>query len=102
LSSIHDDIFHISCSATVCHGGPGPADGMNLDLTPFQSLVNVDSVDNPGEKRVVPGDPEHSVLFLALNGGHGNTKPMPLNGDPLPAEDIDRIKRWIEAGAKNN
>ena len=65
-------------------------------------MVNVDSVDNPGEKRVIPGDPDHSVLFLALNGIHGNTQRMPLTSDPLPQEDIDRIRRWIADGAKNN
>ena len=102
LSSIHDDVFHVSCSASVCHGGAGPADGMNLDVDPFKSIVNVDSFDNPGEKRVVPGDSEHSVLYLVLLGPHGATQRMPQVGDPLPPDEIDRIKRWIDAGAQNN
>ncbi|HEY4223274.1 MAG TPA: hypothetical protein VGO62_18075 [Myxococcota bacterium] len=103
LSSIHDDIFHIGCSASVCHGGPGPSEGLDLDSHPFETLVNVDSALVPGMKRVVPGDADNSELVQVLLQANFHGIPqMPQGGDPLPPAAIARIKLWINNGAENN
>ena len=103
LSTIQEDIFKPGCSASVCHGGPGPVDGLDLQADPFGTLVDIDSVSQPGKMRVVAGDPANSVLFQVLNGPVGRVKQMP-QGVPggLPPDDIERIKQWITDGALNN
>lgn len=73
-------------------------------VDPFgaRGLVNVAS--NYGGKRVVPGDPDNSVLMKkladevpAMFGG-----PMPLNY-PKPTEaEVKAVREWIAAGAKND
>ncbi|MDD9971050.1 MAG: hypothetical protein OXR73_32735, partial [Myxococcales bacterium] len=53
--------------------------------------------------RVTAGDPDTSLLMEKLEeampscGGQ-----MPPGGEPLPAEEIERIRSWIAAGAPNN
>ncbi len=102
LTDLHEKVFSVSCSASVCHGGPGPADGLDLVGDPFGTLVNVDSVDNPGMKRVVPGDPDSSVLFHVINGPFGNSQSMPQGGELLPQNVRDAIEQWIADGAQDN
>src|SRR5262249_8068868 len=53
--------------------------------------------------RVAPGDPDHSFLMLKIEGHLGPNEgvPMPLVGGPLPASDIDTVRRWIAAGASD-
>jgi hypothetical protein len=46
---------------------------------------------------VVPGDPEHSLLYTYPRDGV-----MPLGGAPLSAADVQKIGDWIKAGAPNN
>src|SRR3954452_13476128 len=102
LTGIKTDIFNVSCSASVCHGGPNPVDGLDLVNKPFETLVNIDSVDNPGMKRVIPGDSANSLLYQVLLGPVGASQRMPQVGEPLAQESIDRIQAWIDDGAKND
>src|SRR5580704_585275 len=46
---------------------------------------------------VKPGDPDDSRLYLL--SAHKAEPKMPPKADPLPAEQIATIKRWIEQGA---
>src|SRR5437868_3157865 len=46
---------------------------------------------------VKPGDPNDSRLFLLA--AHKAEPKMPPKADPLPAEQVATIKRWIEQGA---
>jgi hypothetical protein len=48
-------------------------------------------------KVVIPGDGPGSPLFQRITGVLQPS--MPFEGPPLPAEEIARIKAWIEAGA---
>ena len=43
------------------------------------------------------GDVEGSYLFDMIVAGD-----MPEEGDPVPEEEIQLIRTWIEAGAPNN
>jgi len=74
-----------------------------MGLTPgneFQAMINVTSSENPPMKRVLPGDPEHSYVYLkvACEGGIPFGACMPLSSGFDP-----RVKQmfydWIEAGA---
>ena len=69
-------------------------------------LVDMQSVESP-LKRVKPGAPDESYLVHKLEGTHievgGVGLQMPIEaGGQLSAEDIQRIRDWISAGAKEN
>lgn len=55
--------------------------------------------------RIVPGDPEASVLFAKVSGGSlapDLGRPMPLHFERLTSEEIQILRDWISEGAKNN
>jgi len=101
LSSIRADIFEPRCGFTACHGGSNPVRGLDLVLDPHASLVGVES-EEEGIVRVVAGDPEASLLFQLINGPVGTASAMPPPSGGLPAEEIERIRGWIAAGAPND
>jgi len=90
------------CAMADCHGAE-EAGGLNLSQAQaYRQLVNVDSQQVPGLKRVKPGAPLESYLYHKLVGSHravgGKGNPMPL-GHGWTEADTDVIRQWIEAGA---
>jgi hypothetical protein len=62
----------------------------------FEQLIR------PGGRKlaaVAPGKPDESELFVLITETLAEER-MPRDADPLPAAQIERIKRWIEQGAK--
>ncbi|MCY4553251.1 MAG: TonB family protein [Candidatus Poribacteria bacterium] len=51
------------------------------------------------DRAVVRKQPDASELYLRLLGDTDTGSQMPLGQDPLDAEEIATIRRWIEAGA---
>lgn len=98
LAQLSTQIFEPRCSATGCHGVTDPARALNLQTDAHAALVDVASVEDPAMLRVAPGDPDGSLLYLVLVGPIGGTRQMPP-GATLPAEDVESVRRWIEAGA---
>ena len=98
LSSIQENVFTPICS--VCHGGASPAAGQNL-ATIEDTIANVINVDssNPQFKRVLPGSPEESYLYLKITGDSRAGARMPLGQPALSQDKIDAIKQWIADGA---
>jgi hypothetical protein len=47
---------------------------------------------------VVPGDPEASLLYQKLRSRNPKAR-MPQEAEPLPPEQVETIRLWIEAGA---
>lgn len=74
-------ILNRACAS--CHGGSRPARG--LDLTSHAAVMRSGTVR--------PGSPGESGLGRAVTRGV-----MPPNG-PLPADEIEKINRWIADGA---
>lgn len=73
-----------------------------VDAFGARGLVNVAS--SHGGMRVLPGDPDASVLIqkLADDVPAALGAPMPLNyAMPTPAE-VEAVRQWIAAGAKND
>jgi hypothetical protein len=87
-----------------CHY-PGAAYGPDLtDLfDPERGSVNIASA--LGGVRIVPGDPEASVLFTKVKGEPlppDLGRPMPLHYERLTSEEQQTLRDWVAEGAKNN
>lgn len=77
-----------------CHGAPEPKGGYQV--------TNYNLVIKPGESEspaVEAGKPDDSILFMLVNSSDADSR-MPKEADPLTAEHIELIKRWIAEGAK--
>jgi hypothetical protein len=88
-------IFRKHC--TSCHNARTVRDpdiGGGLALDSYEAV-------RKGTKRVIvrPGKSSESVLLKRLTTKNENTR-MPLSAEPLPAEQITLIRRWIDAGAR--
>jgi len=89
----------ITTKCLTCHGTAAPQGGMLLQDRFHEVLVNVPSSQWPDQLRVVPGDPEASLMYRKVAGTqapHGLSMPMGLPLDPALA---DEIEAWILAGA---
>jgi hypothetical protein len=76
-----------------CHGPDKQKSGLRLD-SPAGLRTGGDS-GSP----VVPGDSAKSRLYQAITGADG-VPAMPPKGPRLTAEEVGRIKEWIDQGAK--
>lgn len=85
-------IFTANCAP--CHSGARPKAG--LDLSSYDGLMK-GSMQGPA---VVAGKPDDSLIVKAITGAPGLRK-MPPRG-ALQQSDIDSIKAWIQAGAKQS
>lgn len=100
FSQIQNNVFSTTCAVSGCHAGSNPQAGLNLSSgAAYANLINVDSFHFPGQKRVVPGDKESSVLFQVLS--YNGSLKMPPNGK-LSQNVIDSIGAWIDKGAPND
>lgn len=87
-----------------CHNGSGGL-ASSFDLTPAVAFDNI--IDHPTESsasavgvRVVPGEPEESILFEAFSGETDDreVKPMPPVGvQRRDATGIELLRSWIES-----
>ncbi len=87
--------------------GGGAATGCP-DMPLYDRLLQLDAWETPGgalRRYVRPGDPARSYLYNKIAGGPYADKepgvasdPMPSTA-PLPAAQIELVKRWIEQGA---
>jgi len=90
LTTLQATIFTPTCVR--CHGGSEPEAGLDLsDGQSYGDLVNVPASTEPGV-RVIPFDPDNSVLVTFLDDGHRNR----------PVSERLQIRSWIAAGAQDN
>lgn len=106
FDAIYENIFDVvGCTAAFCHAGGVGLGGLDLEGREhaYASLVGVPAAGEAcrasGLPRVAPGDPEGSLLFLKLAGRAPCGLAMPP-GAPLAADQIARVRRWIEDGAR--
>lgn len=83
-------IFRQHCAK--CHGADTQKGGL--------SLTTYSDVQKGGGSGaiVVPGEPDKSRLFLVVD--HREEPKMPSANQKIPAEQIARIRLWIEQGAR--
>ncbi|HAB15463.1 MAG TPA: hypothetical protein DCE44_03325, partial [Verrucomicrobiales bacterium] len=89
-------IFNRHCAS--CHGGVKQAGGVSI-IYPEKLMAPVKS----GAVPVVPGDLEKSELIRRVTTPDPDDRMPPKDhgdGQPLPAEDIAKLKEWVAAGAK--
>ncbi|MBU2500878.1 hypothetical protein KJ682_06075 [bacterium] len=92
-------IFDANCIG--CHGAVGGNGGLSLAAgSSYDNLVGVPAQGYSGD-RVVPGDPDASVLYRKLTGAQGVGGPMPPTGT-LPPATVDPVRIWITEGALEN
>ena len=90
----------------MCHGKGLIGLNMASKQAAYASLVDQPpspkgSCEMLGKKRVVPKDPDESLLFLKLTVDAPCGQQMPPGGQ-LPEEAREKVRAWSEAGAKNN
>jgi mono/diheme cytochrome c family protein len=83
-------VFRARCAN--CHGALKQTSGLRLDAI---QLIRSGGAGGPS---VEAGKPDKSLLLDAVLGRNGVAK-MPPEGEPLKAEQIDAITKWIAAGA---
>ncbi|MSR30838.1 MAG: DUF1549 domain-containing protein [Gemmataceae bacterium] len=76
-----------------CHGQDKQRGGLRLD----RKDLALKGGDAP-EKAIVPGKPGESLLLQMVTAGRDG-KIMPLKGPRLTAEEVEKVKSWIAAGA---
>ncbi len=119
LSSIASHVIVPICEE--CHIGVLPDGNMDLSAPDLRgTLLSVTKgpkcVPEAADAgvapyvRVVPGDPDHSVLYTKLAAKAGLIA-MPMCGEPMPKgaqrhaltqAQLDAIKQWILDGAQDN
>lgn len=94
-------IFTNRCVNAGCHPGGGAPFPLQASVS-YGNLVGVTATNGPcaGDKRVLPFSADASALVKRLEGTCGFQ--MPLGGTPLPADQIQLIRDWINQGAANN
>jgi hypothetical protein len=71
----------------------------------YAAIVGPSSVSakcGAGRKLVVPGDPSTSLFYLKLTASPPCGDRMPQGGSPLTDVQLEMVRSWIAAGAKND
>jgi len=79
-----------------CHTGAKAKAGVTLDS--FESLMKP---GRKGRKNVVPGDPEKSSVVTSTEGKAGHKMPPRKYASQPTAKEIEVLRDWVKAGAKN-
>ncbi len=85
-------LFAKHCLA--CHGSKKQEGGLRLDDAAAARAGGETGHD------IVPGASGESLLYRAIAGTTDDVSRMPAKADPLSADQIDLVKRWIDQGAK--
>jgi hypothetical protein len=103
LTELQSAIFTPKCAIPGCHAPPAPEQGMNLsDGNTFTYTVGVNSTELSGFKRVLPGIGSDSYLYMKITADPRIVgERMPFGG-MLTADEIEKVKAWIDAGALDN
>lgn len=104
---LHRDILQTKCAVPACHDGSFEPDFRTLtgawNTTVWQPIKK-NNLNKTFTYRVVPFHPEQSVLFERITNCCFVNKDdrMPFTvGITLNPQEIERVKNWIAAGAKD-
>ena len=77
-----------------CHGPDKAEAGLRLHKR-TAALAELDS----GEFAIVPGKPDESALLQRISSEEPDER-MPPEGEPLSAQEISVLQRWVQSGAE--
>lgn len=96
-------IFDANCVS--CHQAGAAPQGLVLESGKSYTAIFQRPSTESSQMLVAPGAPNSSYVLGKITGSQvasgGKGERMPL-GSALPAEDIETIRAWITAGAKND
>jgi hypothetical protein len=102
--AIFDDVFARSCGSAStggsCHYGPDPTQakgGLPLSDPNTAYMALIGTLD--GRARVLPGEPECSILVQRLESNDAAFR-MPVGNNPLPESTRCAVRQWIAMGAR--
>ena len=101
-------ILMASCAKIGCHGGGSSQGGMALGNAAYSTVINAIGTNyTGGGKVIVPFDANGSMLYRKVLPTADPLFPgpsrMPADGPPyLTTDQINRIRDWINQGAKDN
>ncbi len=98
-SFISTAIVEPGCGTAGCHSQWSQVAGVVLDSRAVGYQMLVTKPPDTYGPFVIPGQPDQSQLMFLLDGDE--IRRMPPDA-PLVAADIELIRAWIVAGAKNN
>jgi hypothetical protein len=94
----------LNSQCVMCHIAGAELGGLTLYPDAWQSLVGIASIEST-LRRVEPGEPGKSYLYLKLMGTQesagGSGLRMPPT-QPLEPAQLETIRQWIERGAKSD
>jgi len=95
LGYTHDIKPFLTTHCVECHGGQRSKAGYNFE--------GYDVLMRGGRKgpAVVPGEPDKSMVVRVLSG-QGKRMPPPMYKHQPKPEDVEMLKAWIAAGAKDD
>lgn len=110
FTDVKASVFKVSCNFSSCHNAMSHMGALDLETDPYKALVNAPSVwpaaKTEGLSRISPGDTAHSFTWIKLNLATTNDPKygtrMPQTGQKIDGTQMEKVKCWIEAGAKNN
>lgn len=91
----HNEILPMlnsGCAVSGCHDAASARDG--VILTDYSKIIQTG--------KVKPGKPADSKLYKVLIDTDPGDRMPPPPRSPFTAEQITKVRRWIEQGAKNN
>jgi WD40 repeat protein len=88
-------VFQQHCQG--CHQPAKPLGG--FVMTDYADLLKTGDHLKVG---VVPGQPDKSFIVEQIESKPDKKAVMPKNADPLPAAEVEIVKKWIAAGAKDD
>lgn len=96
-AAVQRKVFNTTCIA--CHGGSNhSAAGLNLtEGRSLSQLAGIQSTVMPDSVRMLPGHPEHSLLYHALSSGMSRTWAYDHSVEVIEPSVISLIKQWIES-----
>jgi len=98
LASIQDNVFTPICIG--CHSGANAPQGLQLTAgNSAANLINMPAPRDATQIRVIPGNPDGSLLIQKLKGTQTLGAQMPLGQPPLDPSTIAVISQWITNGA---
>jgi hypothetical protein len=110
------DVYNLMlCSGCgLCHGGSANLALNSTKSEVYEALVGSDPQGTPaataaetgmctGQRRVMPGMPDQSLLYVKVAGTQTCGTVMPPGDAPtFTAAQLDMMRSWIAAGAKKN